>query len=102
MSRAVRRPTFRANLNAEVSKDEYNLLNNINVIYIDIYLQFVPNSPLLSHYVQVIRYIDQYMANEAPNYKFPESNDQLRPALDIDDECEVFGEKSIKKNKEGN
>ena len=38
MSRAVRRPTFRANLNAEVSKDEYNRLNNIILIYIDIYL----------------------------------------------------------------
>ena len=37
------------------------------------------------------------MANEAPNYKFPESNDQLHPALDIDDESEVFGEKSIKR-----
>ncbi|CAF1440386.1 unnamed protein product [Adineta ricciae] len=74
MSRAVRLPTFRANLNAE----------------------FVRNPSLSSHYVQVIRCIDQYKASEVPNYKFPESNDQLHEIPDIDDESEIFGEKIIK------
>ncbi|CAF1684401.1 unnamed protein product [Adineta ricciae] len=73
MSRAVRLLTFRANLNAE----------------------FLPNSPLSSHYVQVIRHIDQYRASEVPNYKFPETNDQIHQVPDIDDECEVFGEKTV-------
>ena len=36
------------------------------------------------------------MASEVPNYKFPETNDQLHQVPDIDDKSEVFGEKTIK------
>ncbi|CAF1542945.1 unnamed protein product [Adineta ricciae] len=77
MSRAVRRPTFRAGLHAE----------------------YIPNSPLSSHYVQVISNRHQSTLTEVPNFVIVESNDELRQVPDINTKSEIFSEE-IEKTKE--
>ncbi|UJR29604.1 hypothetical protein I4U23_017152 [Adineta vaga] len=76
MSTPVRRSTFRANLHAE----------------------YIPNSPLSSHYVQVICNNNASKSTEVPNLVTVESNNELRQVPDVNIKCEIFSEKIEKTN----